>query len=227
MLNVICVWAPPGNEMEGWFTVDYVEKLYNSLKRNLDVEFKFHVLTDKGEELQGEQYNIVPLSGENDMYWNKIEAFNRENFTGPCLYIDLDVVICKNITNVVNRLLETKGRFFMLHQPMDGYANSSIMYWDDDFGHIYENFMSDIARNVYMFRRRGIGNMGDQGYIASTVDFEYLNNDEFASVGWVYKGGKRVGESPHHFLTFMSRDQKPHKMLEDPTVGELIKTHWI
>ena len=68
---------------------EYVAKLERGVKRHLTVPHQFVCLTERelGTELAG--------------WWTKMELFRPGRFTGPVLYLDLDVVITANIDRLV------------------------------------------------------------------------------------------------------------------------------
>ena len=134
MLNVVCI---------NWHNylgrgAEYVRKLHAAVARHLSVPFAFVELTEQqlGEDLKG--------------WWVKMKLFEPRRFTGPVLYLDLDVVITANIDRLVATaatdptLLWMRDDFsYSLVHPKvgigadtrallggEGCCNSSVMLWD-------------------------------------------------------------------------------------------------
>ena len=131
MLTIACVYAKGPKYTEEW-----VDRLYRGLYRNLDIPFEFVCLSDAVTK-----HKTIPLISKSDNYWNKIELFRPNLFQGPVLYLDLDVVICKNITKEISQLPQDK--FLMVKEPYRDIHNSSIMFWNGDYSYIYDQYIND------------------------------------------------------------------------------------
>ena len=82
------------------YSADYVNKLYNMVKRNCTLDYDFVCLTD---DTNGLNSNIltVPLPEFLSGWWCKPYMFsNQLGLDGTILYLDLDVVIAKNIDHL-------------------------------------------------------------------------------------------------------------------------------
>ena len=113
--DVVCVWI--GNKK---YSEDYVINLYNGVKRNVTVPFKFHVITDQGIDIQSKiDCNVIPAMDISEInradhrkaWWHKIEIFNKDNGFGKVLYLDLDMVYTPNkfcICQDFNRQFQSK-----------------------------------------------------------------------------------------------------------------------
>lgn len=112
MLHVICVNAP---DYLGRGT-EYVLRLDQAIRKNLDVRHQFHVI------------DTVIAEG----WWNKLQMFEPGRFEGRCLYFDLDTVILGSI----NEIASYDGPFAMLsdfYHPER--LASGIMAWDAKEGY--------------------------------------------------------------------------------------------
>ena len=79
------------------YSADYVNKLYNMVKRNCTLDFDFWCLTDDTTGLDPQVLSI-PLPGGLSGWWYKPYIFSNElPLKGTVLYIDLDVVISGSI----------------------------------------------------------------------------------------------------------------------------------
>lgn len=86
---------------------DYVNNLYNSIKRNTSVEFNFYCYTEDPTGLN-ENIRIVTLENPDLYYkqWHKM-CFHKDNFGGiktgeKCLILDIDWIITGNIDDILN-----------------------------------------------------------------------------------------------------------------------------
>ena len=83
---------------------EYVQNLYNMVQRHLTIPHKFICFTDhvklhkivKGD-IEFRQFKHHDYQG----WWNKLQLYSEESgLEGPCLYMDLDVVILENINDM-------------------------------------------------------------------------------------------------------------------------------
>ena len=216
MINIACVFNKQENKKIS-YSLDWVDKLYRGVARNLDIPFQFTCLSNVDTP-----YNTVKLISNSNKFWNKIELFRKDLFDGPVLYFDLDVVICKNITENVKKLLSS-DKFLMTQEPYRNIDNSSMLYWNGDYSYLYDNYVNnqhniiteyaDISRN---------GALGDQAYIHENVDhglIEKYTDKNF--IEWRHHKIETEITDPS-ILIFTSR-QKPSNNLYLNTVKE----NWI
>lgn len=145
-LIVVCVW---------WGTlypVEYVEKLKNSVKRNLSIPHEFVCITDN-EVPEGVTKIKPPLSDANKGWWQKVGLFHSDLFPSDSriLYLDLDVVIVGSLDNIAS----AQEPFCMIENygPNKAHAahNSSVMVWtpNEKTHRIYNNFSPDIMTHLH------------------------------------------------------------------------------
>ena len=82
------------------YSADYVNVLFNMVKRHCTLDFKFVCLT---EDARGLDSNIhtIPLPNYLSGWWCKPYIFSKEiGLEGTVLYMDLDVVIADNIDHL-------------------------------------------------------------------------------------------------------------------------------
>jgi len=148
LVNVVCLfWGAK-------YSIDYVNKLYSMVKRNLTVPYQFICYTNhpslnfsEGIIRKGLPFN------QYEGWFNKLTLFSNEaDLKGNNLYLDLDVVILENIDE-----LATFGRddtFGIINdfKPSIVY-NSSIMKFNNITAeHIWKSFKSD---ETNMLRNHG------------------------------------------------------------------------
>jgi hypothetical protein len=211
MINIACVFKSKGNPRGADYTIDWVSKLYNSLARNIDIEFQFNCLSDVDTP-----YNTIPLVLDSVGFWNKLELFRPGLFDGPVLYFDLDVVICKNLTSLINSL--PKNQFLMIKEPYRGITNSSIMYWDGDYSYLYTRYCEAKDAIINEYKVGGL-RFGDQGFISENVHYEFLEKYmPLNSIGWKHHKVNTTLEDPS-IIVFTST-QKPSNNLD------LVRPYW-
>jgi hypothetical protein len=135
------------------YSVEYVQKLYNMVKRNTTIPHQFVCFTDHVKlqklvtgDIQVRQFKYHNMDG----WWNKMQLFNEcEEET---LYMDLDVVITGNIDCFFTH--EPEAEFVGMNDfnPATEQFNSSIMRWKRTKGeHIWNEFNKDKAFYYRMF----------------------------------------------------------------------------
>ena len=98
MINIACVYY--GDK----YTFKYVENLYNMVKRNFTIPHRFICFTDntvihRRKEFKNTNIEFKPFKRHDFNGWfNKLQLFSPQSeLEGDTLYMDLDVVIMKNI----------------------------------------------------------------------------------------------------------------------------------
>ena len=94
---------------KGFYTPDYVSKLYRSLKRNTTVPFEFICLSDTKDV---EADVILPYNHNSDIkkHWHKLKFFSPQ-FGGQkpgdeIIVMDIDQVITNNVDDLLNHPVE-------------------------------------------------------------------------------------------------------------------------
>jgi len=79
------------------YSADYVNKLYNMVKRHCTLDFEFACLTDDAKGLDTD-IKVLALPGGLSGWWYKPYMFSKDlPINGTILYMDLDVVVASNI----------------------------------------------------------------------------------------------------------------------------------
>lgn len=135
------------------YSSSYVNKLYNMVKRNLDLDFEFCCLTDDATGLSS-NIKVVPISDDSDRgWWYKMHFFNAQLFPKGhiIIYLDLDIVIVGKINFLLERshILTVAPGF---KNPK--LINSSIMVFESGTLHfLYEEYK--LNRSVIVSKYRG------------------------------------------------------------------------
>lgn len=211
----------------------YVEKLRNMLRRNLSREVRMHVFTEKERKIPDDyikhQLTEWPgISGPKKSWWYKMQMFDPARIQGQVLYLDLDVVIMRDISWIYDL---HPSYFWAIHdfrrlwKPSWKGINSSMMYWDTQkYAYIWDNFCAqNIAATVKRFH-------GDQDYLSSVInpgDMRYLPSAYIRSWRWQIKDGgmdfntrvyKRPDAGsvldPDAQIIIFHGEPKPHQLVE-------------
>jgi len=138
------------------YSIEYVEKLRNMIKRNITVPHRIFCLTDDPHPIKDVELIIQKNQGYGKGWWHKVHMFDPSlPLKGRILYMDLDVVICNNI----DKLTQISGNTFMgirdfnrkFHRDWK-YLNSSVMSWvHGTQKHIYDQFKQspDVAMRMH------------------------------------------------------------------------------
>src|SRR6056300_427373 len=173
MVNVYCV------KVGKKYGREFVEKLKDSTSKYLTVEHKFNCLTDKVEE----DYDIPVTHPELRGVFHKLTLFQ---FTGNCLYFDLDIDINDNIdflTSEFDRLTVVNSSPWQqqsLKEPLkfritqNTLVNSFIMRWMNETK-ILEKFLKH--RDVYLRLYSGI----DRFIYNEDIKYKYFMGDSISS----------------------------------------------
>jgi hypothetical protein len=164
MYNVICV------KFGTKYSSDFVNKLYNDLKKVTQSEFKFYCYTDDASGIDSEVNIIFPLGKPTlKKVWNKLRLFDPAMpFKGKTYFFDLDVKILKDPLIYEDErdwekltLIHSHWKIGKLYNRLSNYdvkINSSVMMWDasNPEMHEYWNHFNSGFRDYFMRKYVGI-----------------------------------------------------------------------
>ena len=187
------------------YSWQYVENLYSMLTRVFGDQMRFHVYTEAERPVPAHmiKHELAPYivsNGKVKSWWYKMQLFNPELFSGNLLYLDLDVVIARDLNFVRNcdprQLWAIRDFKYLQHRRSPG-INSSMMWWNvQQFGWLWNTFNKespgDVARRFH----------GDQDYITQMVpatDSAFFEDRYFESYRWqCLDGGYDFRRRQHH-----------------------------
>jgi hypothetical protein len=215
MITIVCVLRQGGKV---GYDASWVEKLHNSIKRNVTLPYRFLCLSDCDVPVER-----IPLDNIGEGYWSKLQLFRPNLFSGPVLFFDLDTVICNNIDNLIANIL-AQDKFLMWQDSDYNISSSAIMFWNGDYSFIYQNYLD----NKETFESKyATGNpdrlIGDQAVISTLVDYAFLN--DFCPNDWIHVVKKNDHEkelSQARILIFRKAHTKPSTLPNH----SLVKQHW-
>lgn len=155
------------------YGADYVNRLYNMVKRHTTVPFQMVCLTDQTAGIYEDVicHPIPPLDlpqGAPERGWNKLSTFEPEIYglKGNALFLDLDVVIVDNI----DEFFTYPGEFLIIHdwkRPWRITGNSSVYrfklgdfpellpYFRQNFDEIRQKFRNEQAYLSWFVHEKG------------------------------------------------------------------------
>lgn len=213
--TVPAVFSPPVNNQKKNYVVclkygnkygpEYVNKLYNMVSRNLTIEHEFVCFTENSEGID-EAVKIIPLEVNPSIqgWWYKPMFFNpRLPLKGTVLFLDLDLVIFRNINNLFTY---RPGEFLIIRDfnryIIKNYAkfNSSVFRLDTgQHAHVYTNFIRDPKSVIRSYH-------GDQDWIRYCIksDYDYWPDEWIQSYKWEMRGKPQLDKKPRGERDFLT-----------------------
>jgi len=195
MLNFACVFYGDKYSKPATAPWSYVTNLYNMVQRNLTIPHRFICFTDntiihKRKEFQNTNIEFRKFKRHDFEGWfNKLQLFSPQSeLEGDTLYMDLDVVIMKNIDELAT-IGESKNFVGMNDfNPSSGLFNSSIMRFNTKY--------HSIIWEEYIKRRGDFTKYhGDQEIISQIIkdkeDTISFPDSWTQSYKWFNREGKR------------------------------------
>ncbi len=173
MINVYCV------NVGKKYNRDFDEKLRDSVAEHLTLEHTFTCVTDKPEKDYDKAVTHPELRG----VFHKLSLFQ---FTGNCLFFDLDILINENIDFLASEfdgltlVNSSPWKQQSLKEPLkfritqNTLVNSSIMRWTDETK-VFEKFMKH--RDLYVRLYSGI----DRFIYNENIKYKYFTGDAISS----------------------------------------------
>lgn len=171
------------------YGAEYVNVLYSMVQRHTTIPIEFICFTEKPQGIDpGVQIRPIPLHPDIKGWWYKPMFFNPGlAFDGPMLYMDLDIIIFRNIDNLFTY---KEGEFCVLRdfnraiQSNWDRMNSSIYrLYPGQHSNVYTEFMKDPAYHAKRYH-------GDQDWLYVNVKhgFEFWPDEWIQSYKWEMRG---------------------------------------
>lgn len=220
------------------YSWDYVDRLYNMLMRVFNSGIRFHVYTEPSREVPSHMIKHALTLWEDTAprksWWYKMQLFNPEHHQGNMLYLDLDVVVAREldwIRDLDTKLLWAIRDFRYLQRDNNHLLNSSVMWWNvPAFADVWYKFQKENFSNV--FNRWP----GDQDYITDAVPMSrrrFFEDRYFESYRWqcidggydfrrrIHRApGTGVSIQPDTSVVVFHGTPKPHQV-HDPVITDL------
>ena len=130
----------------------------------------------------------------------------------------LDRSILNNFTDLVDKFFSYD--FLMTKEPFENISNSSIMFWQNDYSFLYDNYISNKETIIEEYKR--VPRYGDQAYIAENVSHNFIEDIDRNSISWEHHKVSTLVNTNSNFLIFTSKHKKPNN-----TNLEIVKRNWI
>ena len=155
------------------YPAEYVNRLYHMVQRNLTVPFEMVCLTDDKTSID-KAVRCLPIpsldlpSGLPERGWLKLTTFSPDlhGLSGTALFLDLDVVIFRNIDHFFTHQAEQSGVFIIKDwkRPWRITGNSSVYRFElGAYPNMLEDFRTRFAEIREQFRN-------EQAYLSWYVD---------------------------------------------------------
>jgi hypothetical protein len=209
-MNILCVkWGTK-------YSADYVNNLYNMVKRNADSHFDFYCYTDDASSIN-KDIRIIPIQSDLTSWWLKLDLLTLFN-AGDNIILDLDIVVL----NRLERLWSVKTRTLsvLYSQWKEGFItptnsfstlyNSSIMKWNGMQGQEVAEFFNK-HRDKMLFKYKGI----DRMLFQEQIQVDLLPT----SIAYSYWKGVRYGKDTtpeklrnDYEICIVNHSPKPHEI---------------
>ena len=176
-INVCCVKA--GDKYDS----DYVNTLYLMTKRYLTTPFDFICFTENSQYLLKE-IKVINLEDRSiNGWWNKCLLFKPGLLSGSCLYLDLDMIILKNIDEFIiyNQYLNILCNPISLNGKNYYNINSSMLFWNTDNKELHKIWFQYSEKKLFYDAHKPSINevYGDQKVIIeSNVKYKFFPTDK-------------------------------------------------
>ena len=208
---------------EGKYTPDYVEKLYNSLKRNCTIPFEFICYSDN-PNVKADV--VIPLKHFNNIkrHWYKL-AFFSPNFAyqkpgDEIIIMDIDQIITGNVDDMIgwpvaDNELVSYNKWWGGKPKLNGgflkfKSGSCQIFWDT-----FIRAPEDWQLHYYKKGAVHYKYYGEQNYINAICD-EYKVNLTLMPPEWVCKLTNDEEEDRHNNLEYMKKFNKDYMILDKP-----------
>ena len=180
------------------YSAEYVNKLYNGVKRNLTIPFEFVCFTEDSRNIDPAiRIEPIPLVPGVEGWWYKPLFFNPElQLNGTILFFDLDVVVFRNIDNLFTYM---PGEFCIIRdfnrhviRNYNKFNSSVFRLTKGQHSHVYTEFMQDPATPIRRYA-------GDQDWIRAKIQdntYRYWPDEWIQSYKWEMRGQPRFDRMP-------------------------------
>jgi len=165
MRTVYCVLKSGGK-----YNPHHVSALRRMVKENLTLDHEFKCLSD------ADVYERIPLTHGLPGWWSKLCVFEQPTY-GPCLYLDLDLIITGNIDHLFSD--HGLGIKMVEDARYPSQPNSSVMAWCSSQAHVISEFLKDPIGNVHEYNIGGY--VGDQRWIMDHAEWSLYKSPRIES----------------------------------------------
>ena len=212
MLDVVCVLKTGGKVR---YDASWVNKLHRAVSRHLHMPHRFVCIGDSDVDCER-----IPLAAGHHGFWNKLQMFQPGLLGDQVLYLDLDTVICQDITQIVQLVMQQD--FVMWYEADKNIHSSAMMYWRGDHSDLWRLYITKTWsqwHDIYGCEPL----YGDQALISQHVPHTLWTDHcppEWFAIA-------RAKDKPRNLtqvkiLLFRKAKFKPNTMPDHP----LVRAHW-
>ena len=197
------------------YTYEHVNKLYNMIDRNTTHKFNLVCFTEDAKGIKT-HIDTRPLPEERlNHWWNRLSLFKKGVLSGPCINIDLDVVIHSNI----DELFELDDELYMVPNGIfgnDSYNDCVVKFNPDKHHFMWDKFSK---HKQLLLPLHGV----DFAMTSILQLCEYKH--KLFTKEWFWRFGiKEQRNKKNKFCHFMKLNDTPkqHEVRDD----EFVKEYW-
>ena len=127
------------------YPVEYANRTFGMLQRNLQIPFSAYCITDRPAQLRSEISPLTSPIPNVKGWWNKPLLFSKQMPEGYILYLDLDLIIIDDITNIVQYAIENLREIACycdaIHWKGSKFSSSMMLFKSGSLSHIYDEFV--------------------------------------------------------------------------------------
>jgi len=204
------------------FTAEHVNRIYRMAKKNITLPFNFYCYTEDPIGIYNE-VNIIPLDESLDLekWWWKLTLFKENNWSeGVNLFLDLDVVIQKNIDHLFSKAKSNKITLIVDDSDWTEYIfhssdpttapeyNSSIMIWyNNQNAEIYNKFVE----NAQLYQKVYLGIDRFFTYEIDEVKFSDIGEEEWYNRKNLFSN-QEIEDLKNESITFPKIDENGRRI---------------
>ena len=202
------------------YTYEHVNKLYEMIARNTSHKFDLICFTEDPRGIKT-YIDARPLPEQRlNHWWNRLALFKKGVLSGPCINIDLDVVIHNNI----DELFELDDELYMVPNGVygnDEYNDCVVKFNPDKHHYMWDKFIADKS----LYHAGGVDRfmtillkLGEHKH--KTFPREWFSKYSTATNDRldIHKNNKFC-----HFIKLGQYDRKQHELRDH----EFVKKYWV
>ena len=178
------------------YSSEYVNRLYNMVKRNCTLPFEFVCLTENPTDINP-NIKIIPLPSGLKGWWCKPYMYSADlPIKGIVLYMDLDVVISNNIDKLFiwepNNWCTIRDFTRVMRPQWQKYNSSVVRFKTGQLDYVWKDFSKDPNATQRKF-------FGDQDHLYEATrnnPATMYPDDWIRSWKWEIRKNKQLGRGP-------------------------------
>ena len=202
------------------YTYEHVNKLYEMIARNTSHKFDLVCFTEDPRGIKT-YIDARPLPEERlNGWWNRLSLFKKGVLSGPCINIDLDVIIHNNI----DELFELDDELYMVPNGVygnDEYNDCVVKFNPDKHHYMWDKFIADKS----LYHAGGVDRfmtillkLGEHKHKTFPREWFYKYSTAINNRLDIHKNNKFC-----HFIKIGQYDRKQHELRDH----EFVKEYWV